>query len=133
MRVVGDKNQISEDVFEFMISYLTFPQKSIRSALAKLLSISILCHFPVVSIFLTSRYQITSFVAKRCDSNRQYLSSLIAVSETWWSQCMCVCAFMCVCVCVCAPEFVWTITSAIVDGFQNNLTKLFSITCKYAI
>ena len=31
MRVTGDKNQISEDVFDFMISYLPFPQKSISS------------------------------------------------------------------------------------------------------
>ena len=38
MRVIGDKNQISEDVFDFMISYLPFPQKSIRSELAKLFS-----------------------------------------------------------------------------------------------
>ena len=38
MRVIGDKNQISEDVFDFMISYLLFPQKSIRSELAKLRS-----------------------------------------------------------------------------------------------
>ena len=38
MRVIGDKNQISEDVhvFDFMISYLPFPQKSIRSEVAKL-------------------------------------------------------------------------------------------------
>ena len=41
MRVIGDKNQISEDEFDFMISYLPFPQKSIRSELAKLFSISI--------------------------------------------------------------------------------------------
>ena len=34
MRVIGDKNQISEDVFDFKISYLLFPQKSIRSELA---------------------------------------------------------------------------------------------------
>ena len=34
MRVIRDKNQISEDVFEFMISYLPFPQKSIRFELA---------------------------------------------------------------------------------------------------
>ena len=40
MRVIGDKNQISEDVFDFMVSYLPFPQKSIRSELAKLFSIS---------------------------------------------------------------------------------------------
>ena len=40
-RVIGDKNQISEDVFDFMISYLPFPQKSIGSELAKLFSISI--------------------------------------------------------------------------------------------
>ena len=39
MRVIGDKNQIhvSEDVIDFMISYLPFPQKSISSELAKLL------------------------------------------------------------------------------------------------
>ena len=42
MRVIGDKNQISEDVLDFMISYLPFNQKSIRSELAKLFSISIL-------------------------------------------------------------------------------------------
>ena len=42
MRVIGDKNQITGDVFDFMISYLPFPQKSIRSELAKLFSISII-------------------------------------------------------------------------------------------
>ena len=42
MRVIGDKNQISEDVFDFMISYLPFLQKSIRSELAKLFPISII-------------------------------------------------------------------------------------------
>ena len=36
MRVIGDKNQISEDVFDFMISYLPFPQKSIGSEFTKL-------------------------------------------------------------------------------------------------
>ena len=41
MQVIGDKNQIYEDVFNFMISYLPFPQKSIRSELAKLFSIII--------------------------------------------------------------------------------------------
>ena len=41
MGVIGDKNQISEDVFDSMISYLPFPQKSIRSELAKLFSISL--------------------------------------------------------------------------------------------
>ena len=41
MRVTGDKNQISEEVFDFMISYLPFPQKSVRSELAELFSISI--------------------------------------------------------------------------------------------
>ena len=34
MRVIGDTNHISEDVFDFMISYLPFSQKSIRSELA---------------------------------------------------------------------------------------------------
>ena len=42
MQVIGDKNQISEDIFEFMISYLSFPQKSVCSELAKRFSISIL-------------------------------------------------------------------------------------------
>ena len=41
MRVIGDKNQISEDVFDFTISCLPFPQKTIRSELAILFSISI--------------------------------------------------------------------------------------------
>ena len=41
MRVIGDTSQISEDVFDFMISYLPFPRKSIRSELAKLFSINI--------------------------------------------------------------------------------------------
>ena len=41
MQVIGDKNQISEDVFDFMISYLPFPQKSSHSEVAKLFSISI--------------------------------------------------------------------------------------------
>ena len=36
MQVTGDKNQISDDVFDFMISYLPFSQKSIRSEHAKL-------------------------------------------------------------------------------------------------
>ena len=36
--VIGDNNQIAEDVFDFMISYLPFPQKSIRSELTKLFS-----------------------------------------------------------------------------------------------
>ena len=41
MRVISGKNQISEDVFDFMILYLPFPQKTIRSELAKLFSISV--------------------------------------------------------------------------------------------
>ena len=41
LRVIDDKNKISEDVFDFMIFYLSFPQKSIRSELAKLFSITI--------------------------------------------------------------------------------------------
>ena len=45
MWVIGDKNEISEDVFDFKISYLPFPQKSIRSELAKLFSISIYSKF----------------------------------------------------------------------------------------
>ena len=38
MRVINDKNQISKDVFDFMISYLPLPQKSIRSELANFFS-----------------------------------------------------------------------------------------------
>ena len=38
MRVIGDKNRISEYVFDFMISFLPFPKKSIRSELAKFFS-----------------------------------------------------------------------------------------------
>ena len=41
MIVIGDKNQISEDLFDFMLSFLLIPQKSIRSELATLFSISI--------------------------------------------------------------------------------------------
>ena len=41
MRVIGDKNQIPEDVFDFMISYLSFSQKLIRSEPGILFSISI--------------------------------------------------------------------------------------------
>ena len=51
MRVIGDKNQISENVFDFMIFYLPFSQKSIHSELAKLFSISIYKLFKVVSSF----------------------------------------------------------------------------------
>ena len=58
MRVIGDKNQISEDVFDFMISNLTYPQKLIRSGLAKLFSISILevvhsSHQPFFRLYLS--------------------------------------------------------------------------------
>ena len=41
MQVIGNENQTSEDVFDFMISFLPFPQKSIHSELTKLFSISI--------------------------------------------------------------------------------------------
>ena len=44
MRVIGDKNKISKDVFDFMISYLPFPQKSIRSELADF--------FPSVNVYI---------------------------------------------------------------------------------
>ena len=36
-------------------------------------------------------------------------------------------------VCILLSEFVQTITSTIEDGFRNNLTQLFSITCRCAI
>ena len=36
------------------------------------------------------------------------------------------------CMCMRPSEFVWTITYTIMDGFQNNLTQLFSITCRCA-
>ena len=38
-----------------------------------------------------------------------------------------------VCASIRLSEFVWTITSTIVDGFQNILTQVFSITCRCAI
>ena len=43
MRVIGEKNPVPEDVhvFDFLIPYLLFPQKSICSELAKRFSISI--------------------------------------------------------------------------------------------
>ena len=44
MRVIDDKNQISEDVFDFMISHLPFPQKSICPELANLFSSSIILY-----------------------------------------------------------------------------------------
>ena len=52
-----------------------------------------------------------------------------------FSVCACECVFMhaLMGVCLCPSKFVWTITSTIVDGFQNNLTQLFSITCRCAI
>ena len=50
VRVIGDKNQISGDVFNFKISNLPFPQKSIRSELAELFSISRVFHDPLVSL-----------------------------------------------------------------------------------
>ena len=45
----------------------------------------------------------------------------------------CVQASLRVCVSVRPSEFVGTVISTIVDGFQNNLTQLFSITCRHAI
>ena len=37
------------------------------------------------------------------------------------------------CMCVCAYDFVQTLTFKIVDGFQNDLTPSFLITCRCAI
>ena len=36
-------------------------------------------------------------------------------------------------VCVCLSDFVWSITSTIVGGFQKSITQLFSIMCRCAI
>ena len=43
------------------------------------------------------------------------------------------CVRSCVRPSVRSSEFVRTITSTTVDGFQNNLTQLFFITCRYAV
>ena len=40
---------------------------------------------------------------------------------------------VCVCACIRLSEFVWNITFSIVDGFQNNLTQLFSMACRCVI
>ena len=44
-------------------------------------------------------------------------------------QCLCVRVSVRACVC----EFVWAITSTIVDGFQKSSTQVFSIMCRCAI
>ena len=67
MRVIGDKNQISEDVFDFMISYLPFFQKSIRSELAKLFSVIVSPNstYTYRSLYLLfTRYKHKNFVSK---------------------------------------------------------------------
>ena len=62
-----------------------------------------------------------------------FLSSLLAVSERHdcYNSSVYVCAW--VCVCVHPSKFVWTITSTIVNWYQNDLTQLFSIMCGCAI
>ena len=76
MRVIGDKNQISIDVFDFMISYPPFPQKSIRSKLAKPFSMSKLQAKVLQLIaYKTLEKQVASFI--------QGLANL--VSEDWLS------------------------------------------------
>ena len=47
-------------------------------------------------------------------------------------QCVCVCVCVCVCLYASPSEFVQTITSTVVDGFQNNLTQLFCIMSRCA-
>ena len=49
----------------------------------------------------------------------------IVVTMTVWC--------MCVHWCIHPSEFVQTVTSTIVDGFQKNLAQFFSITCRCAI
>ena len=56
-----------------------------------------------------------------------FLSGPLVVSETKLLQ-----SQFGVCMCFHLSEFVQTVTSTIVDGFQNNLTELFSITCRRA-
>ena len=58
MQIISDKKQISEDVFDFMISYLPFPQKSICSKLAKLFSPSVYNLFQLIK-WLLMRISLT--------------------------------------------------------------------------
>ena len=53
----------------------------------------------------------------------------IVVTVTVW----CTCLRPCIRACMCLSEFVRTIISTIKDGFQNNLTILFSIKFRCAI
>ena len=71
MRVIGDKNQISEDVFDFMISNLPFPQKSIRSELAKLF-------FP--SVYLSSANLSNVLHALKYSPHFQHFGLLLYIS-----------------------------------------------------
>ena len=53
----------------------------------------------------------------------------VVVTMTVW------CVWVCACVCACvnlSVRICRTITSTIVDGFQNTMTYLFSIMCRYA-
>ena len=52
MRVIDDKNQISEDGFDFMNSNLPFPKKSVSFDLAKLFSISIIIYFSAIKTLI---------------------------------------------------------------------------------
>ena len=61
MRVLGDKNQLSEDVFDFMISYLPFPQKSIRSELAKLFFHQYISNYQNTDCGIVSPCKLTFF------------------------------------------------------------------------
>ena len=85
MRVNDDRNQISEDVFDFKISYLPFPQKSIRSELAELFSISIDLTLPEPAFEQT----ILLFRLMRQNprgssgSDRTNVSHSVATEPTW--------------------------------------------------
>ena len=73
MQVIADKNQISEDVFDFMISYLPFPQKSIRSELAKLFSISILNGARFSSLF---HFRLSKIAGDQLKTNNPNITDL---------------------------------------------------------
>ena len=79
MRVIGDKNQISEDVFDFMISYLSFPQKSIRSELANFFP-SVYIHVFVAKLGKL-KLMNSKMIVKRCKITRNTLNNSLMVAK----------------------------------------------------
>ena len=83
-------------------------------------------HGPLVS----SSYELSNSFLLRLIRSQDFCRFLtccdqdLVVAITVW--------YMCMCLCVHVSKFVRTITSTTVDGFQNNLTQLFSITCRCA-